>query len=309
MKSSERHELQKNDLAEWLTNAIDRIRPYAWHIVGGIVIIILAIMLINMQLQSGERQQVESYQAFSSALNPQLPEDTLPEQALSIHVESLNQFLDGSYGSGQYGPIARSIKGDLLYQKALLGWASNEPTETVVASLEQARAAYQELKGDEGEINQARADYGLACTIRTLGRVKKDGELLEQGKKMLEQLALQYPGSPMASAAADRLDTLSDFRPLTLVAAQDSNIPLPDSLLNNDPFGLWGPGDGQSALPPSDAPLTPAPEAPEGNVEPAPEYGVAPPAADGAAAAEGEAAADDDGAGEGPAEMDAAEEE
>ena len=43
MKADHRHELQTNELAAWLENAVDKIKPYARAIVGVCVAIAIII--------------------------------------------------------------------------------------------------------------------------------------------------------------------------------------------------------------------------------------------------------------------------
>src|SRR5690349_9433786 len=44
MKSEQRHELQKNDLADWLGNRLESYNDYFWPVVGGVVVAFAAAL-------------------------------------------------------------------------------------------------------------------------------------------------------------------------------------------------------------------------------------------------------------------------
>ena len=151
MKSKERHELHQNELAAWLTDFAKRVRPYIWHIVGGIVIVILVVLLINMQRDSGRRESVAGYQAMVSALTPTEEERQMrPAERIDLRLAAVDQFLESRHGKGPYASNVLLAKANLLYERAIIGWANREDAARLTPGLEEARNIFRDIRQQIG---------------------------------------------------------------------------------------------------------------------------------------------------------------
>lgn len=242
MKSKERHELQQNELAQWLSDVGRKVKPYVWHILGAIVIAILALLLVNMHRSSQRQAEVAGYQAMMNALNTgsdiDEKERPRPEQLLEMQVAAIDQFLASRHGSGPYALQMRLAKADRLYSRSMIGWGNKEDPEVYLPQLEEARNIYRDLlEVEELAPMHAQIAYGQACSVRMLGQLRNDAELLQRGRELLESVQRDYPKSPLAEVASARLDTIVDFRPLTL-SAETGGSPgglLPDNQVPQQP--------------------------------------------------------------------------
>jgi hypothetical protein len=190
MKTSRRHELQTNELADSLARWIEAVKPYSRAALALLIAVVAALLFWGYLSAQGERKAAEGWNALFDAMNSRDPEEDLADLATR-------------YAGTQVGLWARVTLADtqLLGGTNLLfmdrGRARDE--------LRQAAETYQAILAEtQDSMMRERATFGLARAHEAMGT---PGDL-ENARKEYRSLAEQWPDSPYAAVAKARADDL-----------------------------------------------------------------------------------------------------
>ncbi|HLA85833.1 MAG TPA: hypothetical protein VJL29_13665 [Thermoguttaceae bacterium] len=238
MKSERRHELQHNELAEWMVNWGASVKPYANVLLGGVLAVVIVLAGWTMMTHKSSRDAARAWEDFYAALSAR------------SFIE-LNNVVD-HYPGTEPAQWAQVVLGDLrlaegcdeLFQSR--AGASDE--------LKKARKHYEDVL-TESKIPaiRQRATFGLARTWESEAALNKNDALtkaIEQYKKLIE---LEGPYSAVAQARIAALekpaarkfyDKFAKYDPKPAFR-EDTTPPLQFDNLDN----LKMPAPGESLLP------------------------------------------------------------
>ena len=184
MKSERRHELEKNELAVWLTNAIEQVRPYTTAILGAVLAVLIVVFAVSLWNRHAASHASGAWDAYFAAL---VSPDSIAE------LEKVAEAHAGSpvcYWATVAASDQRKARGcdQLLTNR---GAAEQQ--------LHEAINGYQAvLKGASAPMLLEQASFGLARAYEALGKLEDAGENYE---KVIEQ----WPQGAFAASARQRL--------------------------------------------------------------------------------------------------------
>lgn len=187
MKTERRHELQTNELAQWLAGWIEKITPYSRVILGCLVLGVAAFLALAFVNGQRENAQQESWTRYFREFQAQ-------------NVEGLAEVATEFEGT-KAGLWAQQAAADLRLANAV-GEQYRDP-EAARELLEQAREEYRAVaeKAPDSMLKQ-RALFGLAQSLESLGDI--DGSL-----KQYEAVISVDPESTVGKLAASRSKVVS----------------------------------------------------------------------------------------------------
>ena len=221
---NKRQELQKNELADWLEEKIEDIRPYFPAIsIGGLLAV---AVVLGVWWYSSQQAQASaaSWNQYFAALAERDQE------------EALQKVID-SEKTSEPANWARQTLADMnLARGSAAVYTDREESKK---RLDAAGALYGEiLKNTNDPLLQSRAAFGLA-------RVQESLFNATEAKKLYEEVAKSYPDTTIgkeAEQAAKRLSDKSDVEMLNWLANQTPKRPAPSP--TGRPGGVPGlPGD------------------------------------------------------------------
>ncbi|HUU93887.1 MAG TPA: hypothetical protein VM238_22060 [Phycisphaerae bacterium] len=193
MKSTHKHELQTNELADALGRAITWAKPHAQTIaLVAAAVIVVVFALVVMPALRGSAGEVAAA-AFALAQN-------------SGQTQPLHDFLD-DYPKAPQAPTARLLLADRLLRETV---SSSNPTGN---PLTEARKQYAEVE-KSSELLRPLAKVGLALVTIQEGDLKK-------GREALQEVVSKWPQSIAAEKARSHIEALAGYMPLVF-----SNEPL-----------------------------------------------------------------------------------
>ncbi len=167
MKTQRRHELQTNELADWLGKHIDQVKPYTQWIVGGVI---LVVVLIGVFIYFSREQSKQTATAWSAYVAATLG-DRKPEDFAGVA---------SKYGDSRAGAWAMQLEADLhLEEGSRLIYTDREEARD---RLNKAKEKYEQVLkrvGDDAML-KGRARFGLAQAYECLGELKKANEQYEK---------------------------------------------------------------------------------------------------------------------------------
>jgi hypothetical protein len=197
MKAEKRHELQQNELADWLGEQIEAAKPYGWTIafvaVGLLVAAFLGIYLMN----AGNPASSAAWSQYFAAFNDREPAVALKELAEQQPTSPAALW-------------ALQSVGDInLSQGSIQLFSDREEAKKM---LEKAEAAYKEVESKATDtMLKARSRLGLAKLYETTNRPA-------EAKELYEQVVASEKDSAIGKAAAAGVQRLSDPRDVALLA-------------------------------------------------------------------------------------------
>ena len=188
MKSERRHELQHNELADWLQNAVDAMKPYTNVIIGGLLGVAVLVAATTVWMRLSERTAANAWGAYGKAIGSNSVAD----------LETVaNNYASAS--AGQWAALAAADTHLLIGCNALF-------EDKVKAKLDLTRAVDGYLgitqRSSVPEL-RARATFGLARAYEAQGDLAK---ATAEYQKVSEMPA----GKAFAEAAKQRVKTLQD---------------------------------------------------------------------------------------------------
>ena len=196
MKAERRHELQHNELADWIGGVIEQAKPHAGVIVGVIAAAVLAIVAFAYLSQSSGTRGGPAWDAYFRASEIETFEQ---------RVKDLNRVAE-DYPGSPAGVWAQLTAGDsrLLegtnksYKDRVAG---EEEISKAIDNYKDVEKAASSLPRAQGEELRRRAMWGLAQANEVL---LQPDEAVEQ----YEKIAKQWPESAFGKAAAARAKKL-----------------------------------------------------------------------------------------------------
>ncbi len=194
MDSQHRHELNENELAHWLENLIERVKPYGTLIVIGLVGLVLVFTAWGFYQNASTANEAAAWSGYTSALLERAPD-------LGA-LETVSTQMDGA------GPVADwssiTLADGRLWEASIM-WLQDRGKAT--EALAKAREEYERLllaKRVEKVIQQ-RAEFGLARSYEIEGDVEKAIEQYKQVKGAFADLAKQRVASLDAPSAQEAI--------------------------------------------------------------------------------------------------------
>ncbi|MEA1950294.1 MAG: tetratricopeptide repeat protein [Planctomycetota bacterium] len=186
MKSERRHELEQNELADWLGDSVETVKPYANVILGVLLGALIVVVGGTWWVQQSQAKQGESWDAFYTALSSSNPAD------LGEMVED--------YPDSKAADWARVVAGDMHLTAGCNQLFSNRANAN--NELDKAADFFEEVldKSQQGVLLD-RASYGLARTREAMGE-------LDKAKELYGKVTKKWPDGPFAKISANRLEKL-----------------------------------------------------------------------------------------------------
>jgi hypothetical protein len=198
MKAEKRHELQQNELADWLGEHIESAKPYAgtiaFVVIGTVVAIGLGIYLMN----AGNPASAAGWSDYFSAFNDREP------------AVALNQLATERPGTPAALWALQSVGDINLSQGSLQLFSDREEAKRM---LDKAEEAYKKVEADASAdaLLRSRARLGLAKLYEATNRP-------DEAKKFFELVAQEQKDTAIGKVAAQGVERLSDPRNVALLA-------------------------------------------------------------------------------------------
>ena len=189
MKTKRRHDLQTNELADWIGTKIEAAKPYSQYILGGVVAIALVIGLFVMTTSQQREKKEEAWNQYFKAIDARSPDD-LAKVALSHPNTVAAQWASQAAGN--------------IYLNEGIGLLTSD-RETAVETLEKAKKSFETIlkASNLKPLLRQRAEFGVAQVYESLGEI-------EEAKKYYKQVAEATGDSAYGRLAADGLTRLED---------------------------------------------------------------------------------------------------
>jgi len=206
---NKRHELQQNELAFWLEEKIEDIRPY-FPVIGLGTLAALAVVIGVWWYSSQQAQaSASSWNQYFSAIGERNQE------------EALQKVIDDEKTSEPANWARQTLADSNLARGAAAVFTDREESKK---RLETAVALYSEiLKYTNDPLLQARAGFGLARAQESLFKP-------EDAKKLYEEVAKSSPDTVIgqeAKASVERLSNPEELKMLEWLAKQTPKRPAP----------------------------------------------------------------------------------
>jgi tetratricopeptide (TPR) repeat protein len=215
MKAQHRHELQTNQLAQWLDNTIEQLRPYARAIVGVLVAVAIVVGVYAYLGAVQRRTETAAADQFIAAL--QISDPRQSQRELQNTME-------------EYRGTAPATIAQLVLAERSLDDGSNALFTNKQAGRESLFKAAEAFMGVEKETHDPMlkmwALYGLGRSHESMGD-------LDQAKDDYQRLLKEYPDSSLSDAARthiNRLDQPATKEFYAWFKNQDPKPPAPENL-------------------------------------------------------------------------------
>ena len=186
MKSERRHELEQNELADWLGDSVATVKPYVNVILGAILAVLIAIVGGVWWMQQAQVKSNESWDAFHTALASGNPTELTD--------------MSEDYPGTKAADWARVVVGDMYLSAGCNMLFTNRADANL--ELDKAVVFYQQVLDESQQgVLLDRATYGLARTREAMGE-------LDKAKALYEKVTKTWADGPFAEVAADRLKQL-----------------------------------------------------------------------------------------------------
>jgi len=192
MKSERRHELEKNELADWLGGVIRQIQPYQNVLLGTLAFALIVILIYAWSARYSAARTAEGWTEFSEALAP---------GAGGAHFEDI---ID-EYPNSEVGHWAAVVAGDSYLSSGCSQLLVNKAD--AVRDLKRAVDHYMNvLENSREPMIRERATYGLA---RARESMATDEEDLAEAAEEYEKLVKNWPDGAFAEKARRRLERIN----------------------------------------------------------------------------------------------------
>lgn len=209
MKSEKRHELQKNELADWIGTHAESAADYFWPVAGGVIVAVAAAIGIAWYLNNRDSSSAAGWDKYYQAFSEREREPALKDVA-----EAEGDSLAGLWSRQSFADLTRSKGASLMFTDRPEG-------ET---KLRDAEAAYQEVLGKARDpFLLSRAQFGMARTQEALCKPQEAIKYYEMVAKANEKSAL----GKAAAAEARRLAKTDQVELIAWFAKQEPKKPAP----------------------------------------------------------------------------------
>jgi len=197
MKSKRKHELQTNELADWIGRVILRLKPHGRILGWGALVVLLAVFVFFVlpKIGGGYGAEAVSAAVFNRAQR-------------SFETEPLREFLR-TYPDSPQAPTARLMLADRVLRESAAGGAAGEGADRQTKcekQLAEARDLYEKVD-ETGGVRRPMARVGLAMVLLEEGR-------LDEGRTALEGVRKEWPQSVAAAKAKAHLEALAGYEPI-----------------------------------------------------------------------------------------------
>ena len=217
MKTERRHELQTNELANWLSEWIDTIRPYSKALVAAVLLVTTAWFAVAFTRNRGQQQQAQAWSAFFQAYEQGAESDRLAEVAETYPDSAAGLWALQSAADVDLAQGTQDLFRDRTQAKE---------------ALDQAKNAYQQVSEQAADpLLKQRAVFGMAQALESLGQ-------FGPAEDKYREVAETWPESGVSELARQRLQQLE--RPATqewyawFAEQEPAPSPLADPSLFND---------------------------------------------------------------------------
>ncbi len=225
MKGERRHELERNELADWLAKAFEQIRPYQNAILGAVLLVVVATVGYSWWARQSAGREIDAWNRFQGALGQLAQGNPNPEDFEDIVADHPTGDA-ASWARVVAADLHLAVGCDLLFKnKSLANQELREAKDHYLAILE--------ADGAGSDLRQ-RATFGLARTRESQGKLK---EAMEHYQAVGEN----WPEGAYAGAARRRLEDLK----------QAQTRELYDRFAKFEPQPLTSPDPGVSDQPPA----------------------------------------------------------
>jgi len=197
MKSKRKHDLQTNELADWIGRVILRLKPHGRIVGWGALVVLVAafVFFVLPKIQRGSGAEAVSAAAFNRAQR-------------SFEAEPLREFLR-TYPDSPQTPTARLMLADRVLRESAAGGVGGEsadPQAKREKQLAEARDHYTKV-AETDDVRRPMARVGLALVLLEEGR-------LDEGRAALEDVRKEWPQSVAAAKAKAHLEALAGYEPM-----------------------------------------------------------------------------------------------
>jgi tetratricopeptide (TPR) repeat protein len=218
MKAERRHELQHNELADWVAEVFERLKPYSRAIAG--VAVAAAVLLTAYVVLSSraERKQSTAWTDYYAAIQA-------PQDSIEAELESVSRDHD-NVPAGRWAEVALA---DLK-----LGEGINLLFKDKAAAEKKLKSAISHyeavIPNADDPLLVARARFGLARAYESLGQ-------LDEAKTTYEEIVRASGTNAYVTIAKSRLEDLNRESTQEFYAwfAKQEPIPVPDTPLPGTP--------------------------------------------------------------------------
>jgi hypothetical protein len=230
MKTERRHELQANQLAEFLTDVSEKAKPYAKGLVG---IALAALVVVCAYLYLSRRSAAEEGQSWNEAW-----------QAIGSRDDEGLRNVIKKYPDKPAAMWSQLVLADIELSRG-------------VASLFGQKSAGRDLIRSAYDDYQHVADHAAHPLLREqavfgMGRTQESLNQLEKAREAYEKVVKDFPGGPYAKRAQQRLDELGHDSTKVFYDWFAAAEPATPSLGKGSPFAspFDEPGAGDRSFPP-----------------------------------------------------------
>jgi hypothetical protein len=198
MKSTRKHELQTNELADALAHLFERAKPHA-QVIGYGVLAVLVLILIVVVLPT--------FRSSAAGRNPAA--DAFAEAQASGQIQPVRDFLK-DYPEAPQVPAARLLLADRDLAEVVRGIraAPGEDVKAKAASLlAEAKDLYTQVAASSSPVMEPLARAGLAMTTIQEGDVEK-------GRAALQTVLERWPNTIGAEKAKANIAALASYKPV-----------------------------------------------------------------------------------------------
>lgn len=191
MKSERRHELQHNELAEWLAKSVETIKPYQNILLTALAAVLIAVLGYTWWSRESAAQATQAWDELNAVIE-------------SGNVTKLAQVIDDYPDTNVAYTAAVVLADSHLGEGCARLFISKAPAQD---ELSKAIKRYDSVRQQcQTPSLLERATFGLA-------RAKEAKGDLGPAEKLYEEIAAKWPGGAYSAAASQRLADLK--RPAT----------------------------------------------------------------------------------------------
>jgi hypothetical protein len=196
MKAERRHELKHNELADWLGERMEILKPHATGILLGVVLLVLLVLGGVLYFSGESRAAATAWSDYFGALNERDPQRALQELATKQ-----------SGSKAAWWALAAVGDMNLSQGAGLLYTDRSEATK----HLDVAEKAYKQVEATDDPMLKSRARLGLAKVYESQCKP-------EEARKYYEMVARDQKDSAIGKAAAADATRMKDAREIEFLS-------------------------------------------------------------------------------------------